>query len=781
MWRPALTSALWTVVASTIACGPSALERPSEALPPEGAASDVRGGRTASADDGEPAPAEATPGRIRYDLAAHPSHAEVREGDVLVIDHGAPGAAKYTLGGWHTGVVEHDVEGTSAAVVTGTRGKLLVPFDFEGEATVAFRARLFRPGPLHVYLGSEHLTAVELPPDGSWQVVRVSIPAEHVRRGEAILLFRTERSGPVPGLDTRAGVAIDWMRVGPASADIGEATPLSAETLAEEIGGHAAVRLPADARLGWALEVPAGAWLRGVAVGGGGARLEAVAHVDGAEPRVLGRAVATASGAPLDLDLRSLAGEVARIDLVARGGELRLVRPAVVTLDRREAPAWQPPRNVLVYLIDTLRADKLQPYNAETRVRTPGLTRFLQGTTTLTRAHTQENWTKPSVATLLSSLMPWEHTAVRGESVVPDSVRLLPEHLKEHGFYTGSFIANGYVSDRFGFGQGWDTYRNYIREGRRTPAQYVAADVLQWLDDRPEEEPFFLYVHTIDPHVPYRPPDEFLEMYQQERYRGPVSFRRDATLLENIKLGRLRLRAADKAHLEALYDGEISYHDIHFAAILDGLERRGLADDTMVVVTSDHGEEFWDHGSVGHGHNVYEELLHVPMFVRLPGVTDQLQALEAPVGLVDVMPTILEALGQELPDDLSGRSFLPLLLGKDTPAPRYTVSGFMEGWRTIVLGRHKLIHRNADSVALHDLTEDPGEERDVAAEHPITVRWGRGMLGLALAAADEPAAGPARRPRRRRPRAPRHEARSTEIDPETEAQLRALGYVDDWR
>lgn len=754
-----------------LACSGSAVDPPRQAAPGATEAREPAVADGVDAPEPEAEPDRPTPGRIRYDLAAHPAHAEVREGAVLAIDHGTPAAAKYTLGGWQTGIEDATVDGTSVALVTGTRGKLIVPFDGTGDAVVVLRARTFRPTPVHVYLGGELLAEVELPDDGSFGTVRVPVPAEHVRRGEATLLLRTLCTGNVPG-GGRAGLAVDWVRVAPAGEEVSETTPPDAATLTETVSGQAAVRIPDGLRLGWALEVPEGARLRGVVTGGAGARLEVVAHVDGAEPRVVARVAAGAEPAPMDVDLGPVAGRVTRLDLVAAGGEVRVVRPAVVTLDVRQRPEWKRPRNVLVYLIDTLRADKLSPYNPETRVRTPGLSRFLEGATTMARAQTQENWTKPSVATLLSSLMPWEHTAVRGESVLPASVTLLPEVLKERGFHTGSFIANGYVSDRFGFRQGWDTYRNYIREGRRTPAQYVAADVLEWLDDRPTDEPFFLYVHTIDPHVPYRPPEEFLAMYADGPYDGPVDFRRDATLLENIKLGRIRLRARDRERLEALYDGEISYHDVHFAAILDGLTRRGLDRDTMVVITSDHGEEFWDHGSVGHGHNVYQELLHVPMFVRLPGVTDGLRAVDAPVGLVDVMPTILDALGQEIPEDIAGESFLPLLLGQDVPAPRFAVSGFMDGWRTIVLGRTKLIQRTADHFMLHDLVEDPGEQRDVAAERPIAVRYARGMLGLALAKADEPI--PRARPRR-------HDATDTEIDDETAAQLRALGYVGDWR
>ena len=361
--------------------------------------------------------------------------------------------------------------------------------------------------------------------------------------------------------------------------------------------------------------------------------------------------------------------------------------------------------------------------------------------------------------------------------MVPESVALLPELLREQGFFTGSFIANGYVSDRFGFQQGWHTYRNYIREGRRNDAEFVAADVLRWLDEREDTRPFFLYVHTIDPHVPYRRREETLSLYGDTRYAGPAAVANNADLLGRVKLGRVTLAAADRAHLEALYDGEITYHDIHFQTIMDGLERRHLADDTLVIITSDHGEEFWDHGSVGHGHSVYEELLHVPMFVRHPGLpTDRAAVREVgdDVGLVDVLPTIFDALGLPAPEGISGRSFLPALLGQSGSAPVATVSGFMENWRTVTLADLKLIHRANGTFRLFDLATDPSEQRDLAPQRPLAVRHLRALLGLRLADADPVARGPRRGARPRE-----HQPTSTRIDPETAAQLRALGYLID--
>ncbi|MCB9604036.1 MAG: sulfatase [Sandaracinus sp.] len=712
----------------------------------------------------EPEAPPPPPVRARYDLARHAERAERFVGRTAVLDLGGLDGARATRGGWRSGFSRERFEDVDALVSEGRQGRLLfgrtqAPSE---DVRARFVGRVAVPGAIAVYLDGEELTPLELPSD-AWGVGEVLLPKSKLGPGEHELLLRAAGSRSVPGVSGRVGLALRELQLVEGGTVAETLAPLALEE-----DGVRALRLGANERAGFVTEVAAQDRLRALVRGEGALVVHAV--TDG-EPRELVRVDATAEGAPLDVELASLDGQVVRLELAAEGGTLRLLAPAIVEPLPEGAAEPRPIRNVLLVLVDTLRADKLGPYREETRVQTPGLLRFAERATTMLHAHSQENWTKPSVATLLSSLMPWEHATTQHESVVPRTVRLLPEILKEDGFHTGAFICNGYVSDRFGFGRGWSTYRNYIREGRRTMAEFVAADVLQWLDARPSDKPFFLYVHTIDPHVPYRPPAEHLALYGDPSYRGRVDFSRDATLLENVKLGRLRLDDRDKAHLQALYDGEITYTDVHFSAILEGLERRGLADDTMVVLTSDHGEEFWDHGSVGHGHSVYEELLHVPLFVRLPG--QPTRRLRDAVGLVDVMPTILDALGRPIPENLSGRSFLPSLRGEGHDAPQATVSGFMEHWRTVNVGRYKLIQRPGHASVLHDLVEDPGETTNVAERHPLVVAWLRGLLGASLDATRSARAPSARTPRTT------HAAETTAIDPETAAQLRALGYVGD--
>ncbi|MBX3251785.1 MAG: sulfatase-like hydrolase/transferase [Myxococcales bacterium] len=706
--------------------------------------------------EGAQAPAPDAPpatGReiVRFDLARHAARAERFDGDTLLVDFGEPGAAKYTLGGWRTRTGDdHAFDGVTTTLIPGVIGELALPAATAGTHELVLRARAFGDGRVTLYVGEDAVAYPQLPRDGSFATVRATIAAGKLAAGENVIQLRVGARGRDGAV--QAGLALDWLRLGP-EGDAG----LVDQTPSPVVSGSA-LSLPPRHKQRFAFEVPRGAFLLGDARGALRVRAlrETGALVD------LGR-----HEGELRVDLAPVAGELVRLELApegASGVEVRAARVATFDAPVGGRVEVRPTRNVLIYLVDTVRADKLRPWNPETRVQTPGLDRWVQRAAVFERGYTQENWTKPSVATLLTGLLPWQHTATSGEAVLPRSVEMLSETLQGAGFHTGAFVANGYVSDKFGFQQGWRTWRNYIREGRRSAATFVAADVLEWLDARPQDRPFFLYVHTIDPHVPYIPPEETLALYDGEDYHGPVDFTNDRGLLEKIKAGRLRLNDRDKRRLEALYDGEITYHDTHFASILDGLERRGLRDDTLVVFTADHGEEFFDHDSVGHGHSLYEELLHVPFVVRVPGIESPVRVAE-PVGLVDVVPTVLDALGREVPSELPGRSLLPLLRGEVSDAPRVNVSGFMDGWRAVIAGRYKLIQRTHRRWTLFDLEADPGETRDLAAERPHTVRYLRGLLGLSLRGAT----------------AGRHRAERTEIDPETDAQLRALGYIGSQR
>lgn len=774
--------ALLLVLFSSLGCGPSkedsGTRSAADGLSTAQAGTDETGEHHARAwtpVDAKGASAPSSVQRTHLDLLTHFARAELfdtREGsEALVVDFGEPGSHKYTLGGWRTRTHElSKVDGRSVLMLRGRVARLSVPIREASAHRLELRVRGFGARNVTVYLGEETLADRTLAKDG-FQTLSVEVPERLAAVGEHFVQLRVDAVGAAPG--GRAGLALDWLRLTPASANASGGVKASKTRHELSLPARTATGLivPEGARARYPLRVPAQAHLTG-RVSEGCLRITAL-HGEQSAPRE----VASCAKGAFDLPLGAEAGAFLRLDVQAAAGEGQaLVSDLRVTAAGQASAAeavTKRPKNVLIYLIDTLRADRLQPYTPTTRVRTPGLTDFASQAAVFERGQAPECWTKPSVATLLSGLMPWEHTATSDTAMVPRSVDLLSERLRDKGFFAGAFVANGYVSGKFGFEQGWDSFRNYIREGRRTQARFVAADVLTWLDERPKDKPFFLYVHTIDPHVPYMPPQDLLKSYDPEPYEGPVDFARDRETLEKIKSGRLRLNTRDKRRLQALYDGEITYHDVHMASIFEGLKRRDLADDTLVVITSDHGEEFFDHGSVGHGHSVYQELLHVPFLVRWPGVTDGGQRVSQPVSLADVVPTVLDAVSGESDDALSGRSLRGLLAHAEQDGPRIAVSGFMNGWRAAVVDDYKLIQRTERRAFVYDLKADPGEQEDLSESRPELLRYLRGMLGLSLAGADS-GRPHAEAPEKKRPA---HEAESAEIDAQTEAQLRALGYV----
>ncbi|MCA9601816.1 MAG: sulfatase, partial [Myxococcales bacterium] len=389
-------------------------------------------------------------------------------------------------------------------------------------------------------------------------------------------------------------------------------------------------------------------------------------------------------------------------------------------------------------------------------------------------AQSPENWTKPSCASVLTSLYPVTHGAKTDAAKLPASVEMVSEHLKAAGFHTGSFIANGYVSDKFGFDQGWDHYTNFIRENKSTEAENVFKEAADWIEKNKAGR-FFTYIQTIDPHVPYDPPDAYLAKYDTSAYDGQVKPRMTADLLEKAKRSPpvVTFNEADKRRLLALHDGEISYHDHQLGVFIDRLKKMGVWDNTLFVLTADHGEEFNDHGSWGHGHSVYQELLHVPLFFHGKGFAPAAR-VENVVSTVDIVPTVLDIAGMKPMAHQEGRSLVGYLQGAPPAGPSVAFSDFLDDRRVIVTGQWKLILRGINST-FFDLGSDPGEQRELSrADRPIAFRYARVMQGQFLGASD---LGRWLDPDDQRA-AKKVGQENAEMDQTTRDQLRALGYAN---
>ena len=414
--------------------------------------------------------------------------------------------------------------------------------------------------------------------------------------------------------------------------------------------------------------------------------------------------------------------------------------------------------NIVLYVVDTVRADRLGVYGYD-KPTSPRLDAFAEDGIVFENAWAQSSWTRPSVASMFTGLLPPAHRAVGRRSVLPEEAVTLAEILAANGYVGMGLVRNPNVGRAFGFAQGFTRFRSEDRERDETMLDRVRL----WLDEREgNKQPFFLFLHAIDPHGPYDPAPEFEEMFGAG---GAPEHYRTVRYLLGLNSGEVEPEPETVDLLSRLYDAEVAQNDRAFGELLDELSVRGLVEDTAVVYVSDHGEEFAEHGRWEHGLSLYEEVLRVPLVMRLPGVSPR--RMEVPAQHVDVLPTLLAYLGIEAPST-DGRDLLAPRRRGDDPPDVYTHLD-VDGHRaaSVIRGRYKLVLPQSPSQGtepmLFDLEADPGELEDLAADRPDIVER---MLGLLAARnlADEVESA--------------EEIEDDQLDEDVRRRLRALGYVD---
>lgn len=404
-------------------------------------------------------------------------------------------------------------------------------------------------------------------------------------------------------------------------------------------------------------------------------------------------------------------------------------------------------RNVIVVSLDTLRADRLGVYGYG-RSTSPNLTALAERSVVFERAQAQAPQTAPSHASLFTSQFVGTHGVRNVHSgdtelyQLPRGLTTLAEILQEGGVATGAFVSGGNLTRRMGMDRGfdvWDETNEDVRD--RLDA------LLTWVL-RPERERFFAFVHTYQVHAPYLPPRDVYPQFVDSSYDGPLRPRLERYLDmppeqawaggvgPDYWEGMLSFSDADVDFLSDLYDAEIAYLDGQLRRLLEVLFRSELSTDTALVVLADHGEEFKDHGKFQHD-QVYEELVRVPLMVRLPGPLERdgwKGRVGAPVELIDVAPTVVELMGLEAEDvEWRGRSLVPLLspdraAAADEDRPQFSEMVIDPGpklYRTVTWRGWKYIHAyqvNIDHTWewLFDLRRDPGERDNLIASTDTT-------------------------------------------------------------
>ncbi len=336
--------------------------------------------------------------------------------------------------------------------------------------------------------------------------------------------------------------------------------------------------------------------------------------------------------------------------------------------------------NVILISIDTLRADHLSCYGYP-RKTTPRIDIFRRGATLFEQAIATAPSTLPSHVSIFTSLLPSHHRAsVARSSGVDPGALTLTEILRREGYETASFNGGIQLDPLYGLARGFDIYQS-ARPSVATAEVLVDAvdrfdhavtEAVKWIRER-EPGPFFLFLHTYETHHPYTPDPDLLEP-MDAGYQGPLPDHISVELLKRINAGEVEVDERDLEHIVAAYDAELASVDAAFGELMEFLEQERLYDDAVIMVTSDHGEEFGEHGIVGwHAHSLYDELLRVPLLIKLSGSRGAGRSVEAQVRGIDLAPTILDELGLPIPPSFEGASLLPAIAGSGDP-PEHAVS-----------------------------------------------------------------------------------------------------------
>ncbi len=326
-------------------------------------------------------------------------------------------------------------------------------------------------------------------------------------------------------------------------------------------------------------------------------------------------------------------------------------------------PATEPlsaTRGVVLISIDTLRADHLGCYGYS-RDTSPFIDSLAARGVLFEHAFAPLPGTLPSHMSMLTGYYPPEHGVYPPNGVLSPEIEMLPELFQRSGFRTGGFTENGYVAGRYGFDRGFDVFDDHI-ESSYDDVERTVARALDFLRGLQPEDRFFLFLHTYAVHDPYEPPEPYASQFGSPR--PPDAFAPTGPNLIAFNRGKGEISAAALAHYRSAYDASIRYVDDVFAGFFDELHILGLDRDLTVLLTSDHGEEFLEHGKMVH-EQIYRETMHVPLIILHPQVTPR--RVSSVVEGIDVTPTLLALAGLEPLEGISGRSLVDLLLGGERP------------------------------------------------------------------------------------------------------------------
>ena len=433
-----------------------------------------------------------------------------------------------------------------------------------------------------------------------------------------------------------------------------------------------------------------------------------------------------------------------------------------------EAPARRP--NLILITLDTFRADVLSTYGGREGL-TPWLDRFSREAVVFDRATAPIGSTCPSHASLFTGLYPSRHEVRSNADGLADRFTTLAEVLQANGYETAAFSSMPTMLKRGGLNQGFEVSNSesakpgqFLRDGEE-----VNRRALSWLEQT-HPDPFLLWLHFSETHSPYRLTTHARNRFEESGYEGPLS--EGASTEVFYSLGQeIPWSAEERQALRNLYEGEAARLDRLIGEVMERARHLGLLEDTVILITADHGQALGEHDEVGHGFLLWQPVVHVPLMIRIPGGRAEARRVSTRVGLIDLLPTILELLDLEavlLP--VEGRSLMPALAGEALPSRPYYVEARDLGNNSrrterdaagvaVFLDDSKAIWK-PDDFAVYDLDEDPLELG--VEDSPLPEHLHSELLRLAVGFHEQSAVA----------------GSTTELDPAVEEELRTLGYIE---
>lgn len=480
------------------------------------------------------------------------------------------------------------------------------------------------------------------------------------------------------------------------------------------------LNLPPAARLDYYIRIPPGSRFEvdRLVAPAGEAQLELLVQPRSGSPeqhRLRGQG-------PHRLQLQS--SGLCRVELRSRLAQ-RLHHPRLMSPSppkARTAQTSESRPHVVVYLVDTLRARNLGCYGYG-RPTSPEMDRLAEQSWLFENAQAHSSFTKCSLASLFTGRLPRSHGCLDFSQRLDEPEQTLAETLQGAGYQCFAVVANGLLKPGAGFDQGFSGYSCHDWE----PTARLLERSLEMIDRRDPQRPFLLYVHSMDPHAPYRPPEPLRRRFAPGVH-PKIGFLPVLGHKGKQQLDRGKLRSS----LMGLYDAQIAHNDQHLGRLIAELKARGIWDHCLLIVTADHGEEFAEHRGWGHSESLYSEVLDVPMLIRFPDGRLAGQRFRPHVQHIDLLPTLCHYLGLDPPAGCEGRNLLtpaleptPIFASIDLQAPANSGKHWVRRRDSVVVDGVKLIETRTETAGwrepllLYDLQADPWETRDLMGQEPV--------------------------------------------------------------